>query len=79
MRVKNAFVSYELTSAVCPKCDGTDYFQKEGLRLLFLCKKCDQTMKVGIAKFRFGFLGWGIFALLFFPLFWLLLSPLFLL
>lgn len=76
MKIQNALVSYELTSVKCPKCGGSDYFEKEGLRKIFLCRKCDQIMKVGIEKFRFRPLGWLIFALLFFPLFGLLVSPL---
>jgi hypothetical protein len=78
MRVKNAFVSYEMTSIVCPKCDGTEYFEKEGIRKLFLCKECDQVMKVGMSKFRFEILGWLIFIPGFLILFGLLMSPLFL-
>ena len=31
MKIKNAFGSYELTSIICPKCDGNDYFENKGL------------------------------------------------
>ena len=67
-----------MTSIVCPKCDGTEYFEKEGIRKLLLCKKCDQVMKVGMSKFRFSILGWLIFIPGFLILFGLLMSPLFL-
>jgi hypothetical protein len=76
MKIKNAFVSYELTSIICPKCDGNDYFEKQGFRKIFLCKKCDQSMKLEVEKFRFSVLSWLIFAVLFFPLFGLIVSPL---
>ena len=56
--------SFELTSAICPKCDGNDYFERQGFRTILLCKKCDQIMKLKIEKFRFSAVGWLIFAVL---------------
>ena len=70
---KHANGSIEITSAVCPKCGGTDWYGTGSWFIKIMCRKCDITMKCTFKKnrqnARFFYIVFGIMFALSVPFF----------
>lgn len=49
--------TFTITSAVCPKCQGTEYYRGAGANLKIICKKCDIRMMIK-GKHKNGGIQW---------------------
>jgi hypothetical protein len=52
--------SFEVTSAVCPKCGGGDWYGTGSLAPKILCKKCDIKMKIKVKNNGLNMRGAGV-------------------